>query len=146
VPDMIGLEGASLPPDRATFLPLPLATKVAQVIPPYRSVSHFILSWQFFWCAVRIPFLDTYVHIFHDFWSLLTMKICIYFFYFFSLSIPVALSFSISHLTVSLSHLCSHFDTYRSQLAIFLFGHLSLSPGRPPLATYPSQLAIPLWS
>ncbi len=58
VPDMIGLEGASLPPDRTTFLPLPLATKVAQVIPPYRSVSHFILLWQFFWCAVRIPFLD----------------------------------------------------------------------------------------
>jgi hypothetical protein len=33
------LEGASLPPDRTTFLPLPLATKVAQVIPPYRSVN-----------------------------------------------------------------------------------------------------------
>jgi hypothetical protein len=41
VPDMIGLEGASLPPDRTTFLPLPLATKVAQVIPPYRSVTLF---------------------------------------------------------------------------------------------------------
>jgi hypothetical protein len=37
--ELVGLEGASLPPDCATFLPLPLATKVAQVIPPYRSHS-----------------------------------------------------------------------------------------------------------
>jgi hypothetical protein len=51
VPDMIGLEGASLPPDRTTFLPLPLATKVAQVIPPYRSVSHFI-----FFSVLRIHY------------------------------------------------------------------------------------------
>jgi len=36
---MIKLEGTYLPPDRTTFLPLPLATKVAQVIPPYRSVA-----------------------------------------------------------------------------------------------------------
>jgi hypothetical protein len=69
VPDMIGLEGASLPPDRTTFLPLPLATKVAQVIPPYRSVSHFILLWQFFSVLFAFSkFIHTFFMIFCCTW------------------------------------------------------------------------------
>ena len=46
VPDLVGLEGSSLPPDRTSFQPLPLATKVAQVIPPYRYDLYL-----FFLCA-----------------------------------------------------------------------------------------------